>query len=542
MNQRKVTLQRSIPRLNLHSLLVIFTLLSNNRRSSAFMMRPLHYCLVSSASKKILPKAIVRGNRSNSNFRVNYSKKNSFSSLFSSSSSGTMTSLVPVLSSSTNIQSTLDPCVVLMKQLIAKYQHLWKDKGGIYSLAQGVVYWEPPQSAYDTITETINLSNDVNELHKYCPDEGLPSLLSAVKEKLEKENNLPQETTQVIITSGANQAYMNCILALVSPENESCIVFKPYYFNHVMAVQMTRGNDALCVGPVDDDGIPCVNWLRQSLSSSYNFDVTDTSTDDSTTTKKVKVVTITNPGNPTGVSIPTKKLKEIVQICKEYGVWLVMDNTYEQFDHSNVNSFPIVDSNGTPINEKGFHCFQDEHVINIFSFSKGYAMAGFRTGYVAVNAVGESGKDIYQQMLKVQDTIPICTSRLSQIAALGALSAGRQWVHKKVETLSTGRQAILDAVSPLDTIIGGSGAMYVMAKLPNTKTTAGTNDMDNVMDDLEFGERLVKEYGIAIIPGSFCGFPGWIRVCYSNLPPEQCLLAANRLAKGIKVLCSDTSE
>jgi len=53
----------------------------------------------------------------------------------------------------------------------------------------------------------------------------------------------------------------------------------------------------------------------------------------------------------------------------------------------------------------------------------------------------------------------------------------------------------------------------------------------------EAARKLVKEYGVAVIPGSFCGFPGWLRVCYSNLPPEKCRVAAKRLEEGIKDLC-----
>lgn len=116
---------------------------------------------------------------------------------------------------------------------------------------------------------------------------------------------------------------------------------------------------------------------------------------------------------------------------------------------------------------------------------------------------------------------------MSQLAALGSLSAGRNWVHKNVQTLEQSREAIIKALKPLDTIIGGSGAMYLMAKLPN-----------NVKDDIKVGQVLVEKFGLAIIPGSFCGFPGWIRVCYSNLPPEKCLIAADRLAKGIAFIAS----
>lgn len=321
-------------------------------------------------------------------------------------STSTPTSASPTpFSTSNRIQTTLDPCVVLMKQLISKHSHLWDDKGGIYSLAQGVVYWEPPKSVYQELSKAIGMNSESsdgdiapeisNDLHQYCPDEGLPSLIETLKEKLERENNLPNDdSTQVIITSGANQAYMNCVLSLLSENDdvkESCIVFKPYYFNHVMAVQMTRGDEALVVGPVDENGMPCVEWLRQTLVSSSS----------SSSSRKVKMVTITNPGNPTGVSLPKEKLQEIVDLCKEFGVWVVMDNTYEHFDHEKVNCFPIPSDDDDDEGEFGFNCFRDEHVIHIFSFSKGYAMAGFRVGYVVMNASGEKGKDVYKQALKV---------------------------------------------------------------------------------------------------------------------------------------------
>eukprot|EP00979_Chaetoceros_neogracilis_P008611 scaffold1910_cov225-Chaetoceros_neogracile.AAC.3 len=410
---------------------------------------------------------------------------------------------------SNRVNETLDPCVVLMKQLIAKHQHLWTDEK-IYSLAQGVVYWNPPQAVNDAMVTAIN--DPTTTLHSYAPDEGLPELVSAIKLKLRRENNLPskgssQDDIQVIVTPGANAAYMNCVLTLLS-ENELSVVFKPYYFNHVMAIQMTRGQEALLVGPIDDDGCPSMSWLKEQLEEKG---------------KQIKMITITNPGNPTGVSLPTSKLQEIVDLCRDFGVFVVFDNTYEQFDHTGANTFETESGDG--LTKAGFHCFSDEHVINIFSFSKGYAMAGYRVGYVVVNTCGEDGKNVYEQMVKVQDTIPICTSRISQKAAMGALSEGRPWVERKVKTLDEGREAILDALEPLEKTIGGSGAMYCMAKLPSG------------IDDMQLAEELVEKYGIAIIPGKFCGLPGWIRVCYSNLPTKECKIAAGRLKKGLIDLC-----
>lgn len=503
------------------------------------------------------------------------SNKNSMSTTATTTTTTTqLPAAASLLSTSTRVQETLDPCVVLMKELLAKYQHKWNknmnENGNendvddtnhkMYSLAQGIVHWSPPPSVSHAMISAIQQEQEQQEqqeqelLHQYAPDEGLPEFIEALKKKFKRENNLPCSNNNqsehedddddndnddansksskidaptridVIVTSGANQAYMNCIGTLLS-EGEQCIVFRPYYFNHVMAVQMTRGNEALRVGPMDDDnGYPCLEWLKEQLENNNNDNMT----------KKIKIVTIVNPGNPTGVSIPTEILREIVNLCKLHSVWVVMDCTYEHFDHNGSNSFIMDgaadDDDGKSDNENdvptlGFHCFDDENVVNIFFFSKGYAMAGYRVGAITINTTTEQGQDAYRQMVKVQDTIPICASRISQIAALGALSAGRQWVLDKVRTLDGSRELILDAMSSLECCMGGTGAMYIMGKLPDG------------MDDLVFAERLIEKYGVAVIPGNFCGLPGWIRVCYSNLPFEDCKIAASRLKSGILDLC-----
>lgn len=442
------------------------------------------------------------------------------------------TSTLKMSSSSFQISNrttqTLDPCVVLMKKLISQHEEKWKgDKDGIFSLAQGVVYWKPPNTVYEAMGNAIqdnfldsteSLTTDGNLIHTYCQDEGYPPLIDALKNKLEQQNGL--NDPHVMVTSGANQAYVNCVVTLLD-EGGKCVVFEPYYFNHVMAVQSIRGGaidntimkdvEGLLVGP-SRQGIPDLDWLRSQLESSGSNDI--------------RMVTLTNPGNPTGVSLPHEFLKELTQLTKEFGVWLVMDLTYEHFDILHQNNRDATHP-AVP-----YPCLDEEHVINIFSFSKGYALAGFRVGYLAFSSKnnGSKGKGTmaYEQMIKVQDTIAICTSRISQIAALGALAAGREWVYEQVKTLEIGRKAILDAIGSLEEIIGGDGAMYVMGKLPNS------------IDDKQFASSLVEHFGVAVIPGSFCGYPGWIRVCYSNLPPHLCLEAATRLKRGILELTKNT--
>lgn len=374
---------------------------------------------------------------------------------------------------SRNIQATLDPCVVLMKDLISRYQHKWKDQGGIFSLAQGVVYWNPPEQCQVALRAALASSD--NLLHMYGPDEGLPQLRSRLTSKIQTENGLCNH--DVMITVGANQAYVNCVVALLDHTSTS-VVFAPYYFNHYvrnrhgfvspplflfsrfqMALQMTTNN--ILVGPCKH-GIPDVSWLEQAFQSDPS----------------IRMVTLTNPGNPTGILLDRQTVQKIVDVCKVHNCWLILDATYEYF----ANSFGA--------------CFSEPHVIHIFSFSKSYALAGYRCGYLVASRDADR---LFDNLLKVQDTIPIAPSRVAQVAALGALDAGKEWVQQQYATLDASRQYILEALGSMPEIIGGSGAMYVMAKLP-----------DGMEDDEAVAEQLVDFFGIAVIPGSFCGFPGYV--------------------------------
>ena len=336
-------------------------------------------------------------------------------------------------------------------------------------------------AALENLDDDQIKNGDGSIIHTYCPDEGYPPLLAALKEKLEQQNGL--QSPHVMVTSGANQAFVNCVITLMDeidtddgdqqkeyPQSISkCVVFEPYYFNHVMAIQSVRGGnncggiaftdrshshpEGLLVGPTHR-GVPDLKWLRSRLEEYKK----------ASGANGIRIVTLVNPGNPTGVSLTYSFLKEITALTKEFGVWLIMDNTYEHFDiHRNNQDEQHL--------EIPYPCQDEEHVINIFSFSKGYSMAGFRTGYLAFSSKnGNEGKGTlaYEQMLKVQDTIAICASRMSQMAALGSLEAGREWVNNQVKTLEVGRRAILDAMESLEEIIGGDGAMYVMGKLPNS--------------------------------------------------------------------------
>eukprot|EP00300_Choanocystis_sp_HF-7_P005425 c14077_g1_i1.p1 GENE.c14077_g1_i1~~c14077_g1_i1.p1 ORF type:complete len:343 (+),score=71.70 c14077_g1_i1:1081-2109(+) len=338
-----------------------------------------------------------------------------------------------------------------------------------------------------------------------------------------------------------------------------------------MAIQML--SCVPVVGHTTPDLLPDMDWLRIHVSD-------------------LRMVVLCNPGNPSGTIIPESILNVASELCRSARTWLVVDNTYEYFvypgtpaptvssfspisspppnpshvHHGNGNQLagqdpnPLSPTNQSTLSQSSLepaesvhYCCEGNHVINLFSFSKAYGMMGWRVGYIAYPF---AHPNLAAQLLKVQDTIPICASALSQRVALGALRSGRDWVMKHVNQLALQRELILDAVSVLgpDSVVGRkNGAIYFMVKLPRVVPSgeaaqASKNDMDSDGDEIDempddgaFVKWLANAHGVCVIPGHACGFPGYFRVSYANLPVDRYAQAAQRLKTALQQVVSNPS-
>uniref|UniRef100_A0A5B7AQT7 Aminotransferase class I/classII large domain-containing protein n=2 Tax=Davidia involucrata TaxID=16924 RepID=A0A5B7AQT7_DAVIN len=373
--------------------------------------------------------------------------------------------------------------------VMVQIQELIRGAKDAMSLAQGVVYWQPPKQALEKVKELVWDPS----VSRYGADEGLPELREALIKKLHQENKLCKSS--VMVTAGANQAFVNVVLTLCDA-GDSVVMFAPYYFNAYMSFQMTGVTDIL-VGPGHLKTLhPDADWLEKTLLE---------------TKPTPKLVTVVNPGNPSGTYIPEPLLKRISDLCRDAGCWLVVDNTYEYFMYDGLKH----------------SCVEGNHIVNIFSFSKAYGMMGWRVGYIAYPSEVEG---IGAQLLKIQDNIPICASIISQRLALHSLDVGPEWVTEQVKDLIKNRALVQDALSPLgeDAVKGGEGAIYLWAKLP-----------DKYLDDFEVVRWLARKHGVVVIPGSACGCQGHVRISFGGLMEDDCRLAAGRLRRGLEELVRD---
>ncbi|XAR67746.1 hypothetical protein NMG60_11002635 [Bertholletia excelsa] len=373
--------------------------------------------------------------------------------------------------------------------VMVQIQELIRGAKDAISLAQGVVYWQPPKKALDKAKELIWEPS----VSRYGADEGLPELREALIKKLRQENRLHKSS--VMVTAGANQAFVNIVLTLCDA-GDSVVMFAPYYFNAYMSFQMT-GVTNILVGPGNPETLhPDADWLERTLRE---------------TKPTPKLVTVVNPGNPSGTYIPEPLLERISDLCRDAGCWFVVDNTYEYFMYDGLKHT----------------CVEGNHVVNIFSFSKAYGMMGWRVGYIAYPSEVEG---FAAQLLKIQDNIPICATIISQRLALYSLEMGPEWVTEQVKDLVNNRNIVLEALSPLgkDSVKGGEGAIYLWAKLP-----------DEYSKDFEVVHWLATKHGIVVIPGSACGCPGHLRISFGGLVENDCRVAAARLRKGLEELVKD---
>ncbi|XP_031103301.1 aromatic aminotransferase ISS1 [Ipomoea triloba] len=372
--------------------------------------------------------------------------------------------------------------------VMVQIQELIRGVKDCISLAQGVVYWQPPKQALDKVKGLV----EEPSISRYGADEGLPELREALMKKLQGENNLHKSS--VMVTAGANQAFVNLVLTLCDA-GDSVVMFAPYYFNAYMSFQMTGVTDIL-VGPGHPNTLhPDADWLEKTLKN---------------TVPTPKLVTVVNPGNPSGTYIPEPLLKRISDLCKQAGCWLLVDNTYEYFMYDG----------------RKHVCLEDNHIVNIFSFSKAYGMMGWRVGYIAYPSKVDG---LTAQLLKVQDNIPICASIISQRLALHSLEVGPEWVTDQVKNLVKNRELLIEALSPLgeEAVKGGEGAIYLWAKLP-----------DKYLDDFEVVRWLARKHGVVLIPGSSSGCPGYVRISFGGLKEDDCRAASERLRKGLEELVS----
>ena len=384
------------------------------------------------------------------------------------------------------IQSVQTPIIPVIGELIRSHP-------GTISLGQGVTYYGPPQSAIDRLQDFLSS----RYTHEYGPVDGITPLIDSIRSKLERENAIVSNTTsRIVVTAGANMGFLNALLAITDPGDE-IILPLPYYFNQEMAIGMVNCKAVLV--PTDSNYQLCVGRIHAAI------------------TKRTRAVVTISPNNPSGAVYPEAVLREVNDICYQNKIHHISDEAYENFTYNGARHFSPGSISGA-----------EQHTISLFSFSKAYGFASWRIGYMVIP------EDLYLSVVKVQDTNLICPPVVSQYAALGALEASSEYCRQKLKVIVEVRKIILEELKPLRSfcaIPAPEGAFYLLIRV-NTGITS-----------MKLVDRLIKEYGVAAIPGDTFGMHQgcYLRVAFGALNSDTATEGIRRLVRGIKAIIKSNS-
>ncbi|MPY89254.1 MAG: pyridoxal phosphate-dependent aminotransferase [Luteitalea sp.] len=358
---------------------------------------------------------------------------------------------------------------------------------GTISLAQGVVGYGPPPQ----VLEAVAAFGGVVQDHQYGPDEGLPDLIEVIAAKLHAENGTSLDGRAIVVTAGGNMAFLTAVLAITDPGDE-VILPLPYYFNHEMAVAIA-GCRTVSV-PTDAAYQPQLDALGAAI------------------TPRTRAVVTISPNNPTGAVYSRATLCAINQLCREAGIYHIHDEVYEYFTYDGMAHY-------SPACEPASRL----HTIALYSMSKAYGLASWRIGWMLVPEA------LFVPVTKIQDTNVICPPSISQRAARAALEVGRSYCDARVAALGNLRHRALEAFAGMHdicTVPPVGGAFYLLLRVHAD------------LDPLMLAERLIREHGVALLPGNAFGLTDgcYLRLSYGAVADDRLQEGLRRLDRGLRAI------
>ncbi|KKM81305.1 hypothetical protein LCGC14_1331190 [marine sediment metagenome] len=356
------------------------------------------------------------------------------------------------------------------------------------NLSQGMPDFSPPIELIEGIKEGLD-----EEEHQYSVTYGRTDLREKISEKLQDYNKLVVDPyNELTITCGASEAIASSILAITNPGDE-ILILEPWYENYVPITYLAQGKPVFVSLSKETYSID-----EEVLKSNIN--------------KKTKAIIINSPHNPTGKVFSPEDFKIISDLCIDHDIFVVTDEIYEHiiFDglkHLSIGSFDSM----------------KERTITISGFSKTFSVTGWRIGYVAAN------QELMNGIRKVHDYLTVCAPSLLQYAILKAFDLSSIYYNELINRYQKNRDFLHKQLLSLGMkVFNPQGAYYMFADISQFG-----------MNDIEFANYLVKDEGVATVPGSsfymnnrFGNNPGsnYVRFSFSQ-KLETLQNAADRIKK-----------
>lgn len=367
-----------------------------------------------------------------------------------------------------------------------------KDKGvDVVNLSVG----EPDFPTPDHIKNAAKKAIDDNYSF-YAPVPGYPDLRQAIVNKFKRENGLEYTPDQIVVSTGAKHSIANVMISIIDPGDE-VIVPSPYWVSYSEQVKIAEG-----VNVIIDAGIE------------NEFKITPAQLE-AAITPKTKAILLCSPSNPTGSVYSHEELGGLVEVLKKYpNIFIISDEIYEHINftgkHYSIAQFPEV--------------FDRTIVVN--GVSKGYAMTGWRIGYIGAPLW------IAKACNKLQGQMTSGATSIAQRAAIEALNGDQSCVSEMKDAFQRRRDYVLERLDKIDGIkcTVPNGAFYVFPDI--SKYLGKMNGEKKIESSMDLCLYLLEEGHIATVPGEAFGAPDNIRISYAT-SDENLKKAMDRLENAL---------
>ena len=338
---------------------------------------------------------------------------------------------------------------------------------------------EPDFKTPKHICEGAKRAIDEGKYFSYPPVNGYLDLREAICAKLNRDNHIQYGPDQIVVSNGAKQSIANAMFSLVDPGDE-VIVFSPYWVSYAAIVQLAEGVPVYLDGGIENDFKATAAQLEAAITS------------------KTKVVIYSSPSNPTGSVFSREEMGQLAEVLSKYpGIYIIADEIYEYINYI-----------GEQVSMASFPEMYDR-TITVNGFAKGFAMTGWRVGYIA------APKWIAKACAKMQGQVTSANCSIAQRAALTALTEDLGPTHAMTDEYKRRRDllmGLLDEIPGFQTKLP-QGAFYFF---PDVSDYFGKSSGSySIANSDDFCMYLLDVAHVALVTGAAFGAPNCVRISYA---------------------------
>jgi aspartate aminotransferase len=345
----------------------------------------------------------------------------------------------------------------------------------VIDLSLGEPDFDTPQHIKDAAIKAIN-----DNFSHYTPVSGYADLREAVCTKLKRDNNLDYKPENIVTSTGAKQSLANAILALVD-DGDEVIIPTPYWVTYSELVKIARGK---------------VVEIRSSVANGFKITPAEL---EAAITPKTKVFMFSSPCNPSGAVYSKEELAGLAEVFRKYpNIIILSDEIYEYINFTGAH--------------ESIAQFSDlkERIVIINGLSKGFAMTGWRLGYIAANV------DIAKACEKLQGQFTSGTCSITQKAGVVALTTDLTPTFEMAEEFTRRRARTLELVKEIPgfTCFEPQGAFYIF---PDVSYYYGKSDGTNtIANSADFSMFILNTAHVSSVMGDAFGEPNCVRFSFAN--------------------------